>query len=395
MFWTRSLAATRVAAIGLRCASTTPLRSSQFSELNASDVAVFRSILGDAGVLSEEPDTKSFNSDWMKQWHGSSKCVLLPSTTDHVSAILAHCNERKLAVVPQGGNTGLVGGGVPLFDEIILSTRRMNKILDLDKTAGVLTCQSGLVLEEAQAAVAKEGFTVPLDLGAKGSCQLGGNLSTNAGGLRVVRYGILRGSVLGLEAVLADGTVVDSLSTVRKDNTGYDIKQLFIGSEGTLGVITKLALLIPPLPTSVNVLFLSVNSFEEVLAVKALAGKRMADIISAVEFLDRGALEFPLNHLPGARDPFSSPHPFYLLIETSGFNAKHDQEVSTRFYYFVDSNLVILHPLLISFFQKVHEFLEAVASEGLIQDGTMAQDSAQVSWRYNAQSTNEKDSPLL
>jgi len=228
-----------------------------FSSLQSEDVAKFQSILGKSGVLTSEnkDDLDGYNMDWMKKWKGQSQCVLMPSgmyiyhtkpyqtkclhmysvflflyddnyfiylmcfvfvtETKQVSEILAYCNERKLAVVPQGGNTGLVGGGVPLFDEIILSTKRMNKILAFDKTAGVLTCQSGVVLETAQEAVSKHGYTIPLDLGAKGSCQLGGNISTNAGGLRVVRYGMLRGSVLGLEAVLADGTILDSLSTVR------------------------------------------------------------------------------------------------------------------------------------------------------------------------------------
>jgi D-2-hydroxyglutarate dehydrogenase len=332
--------------------ASTLARSDRFARVSANDLDFFRSLLLPSGVLTEDSDVKKFNSDWMNQWHGSSQCVLLPNSTSQVSAILAHCNQRKLAVVPQGGNTGLVGGSVPIFDEIVLSMNRMNKIISFDKAAGVLTCESGVVLEQAQTFVASQGFTIPLDLGAKGSCQLGGNVSTNAGGLRVVRYGTLRSSVLGLEVVLANGEVIDSLSTVRKDNTGTDIKQLFIGSEGTLGVVTQLSLLTPPLPPCVHVMFLGVDSFAKVLEVSSLAKSRMADILSAVEFLDRGALGVVLKQLKGARDPLEKECPFYVLIETSGFNDAHDRE-------------------------KVESFLQAADEARLVIDGTVAQDRTQ------------------
>lgn len=182
--------------------------------------------------------------------------LLKPKTTDEVSAILRHCNDRKLAVCPQGGNTGLVGGSVPVFDEIILCTQLMDQIEHIDRVSGILTCQSGCVLEKLDEKATEVGLCMPLDLGAKGSCHIGGNVSTNAGGLRLLRYGNLHGSVLGVEAVKADGTVLDLLSNFKKDNTGYHLKHLFIGSEGTLGVVTKVAIACPTASAAVNVAFL-------------------------------------------------------------------------------------------------------------------------------------------
>ena len=161
---------------------------------------------------------------------------------------MRYCNERRIAVVPQGGNTGLAGGSVPIHDEIILSTSLMNQIIRVDAVSSTITCQSGCILEHADNELKKHALIMPLDLGAKGTCQIGGNIATNAGGLRLLRYGSLHANVLGLEAVLANGTVVSSMNGLRKDNTGYDIKQLFIGSEGSLGVITAATILAAPAP---------------------------------------------------------------------------------------------------------------------------------------------------
>lgn len=193
---------------------------------------------------------------------GHSQLLLKPRTTEEVSAILRYCNSRKLAVCPQGGNTGLVGGSVPVFDEIILSTQLMNEIDLIDAMSGVLVCQAGCVLEHLEECVAEHGLVMPIDLGAKGSCHIGGNVSTNAGGLRLLRYGNLHGNVLGLEAVRADGTVLNLLSTFKKDNTGYHLKNLFIGSEGTLGVITKVAIACPTASRAINVAFIGMSDIK-------------------------------------------------------------------------------------------------------------------------------------
>ena len=239
----------------------------------------------------------------MRKYEGQSRCVLRPRETAEVAAILKHCHARGLAVVPQGGNTGLVGGATPVFDEIVLSTARMTDIQGFDPLSGAITAQAGAILANCDAAARAHGHCMPLDLGASGSCAIGGNVATNAGGIRLLRYGGMHGNVLGLEAVLADGTVLDTLSTLRKDNTGYDLKQLFIGSEGTLGVITAVSVLCPPAPQSTSVVYLAVPNFPAALAVLGQARAQLGELLSAFEFLDRGSLEVVVENLPNIRDP--------------------------------------------------------------------------------------------
>ncbi|XP_047301649.1 D-2-hydroxyglutarate dehydrogenase, mitochondrial isoform X4 [Homo sapiens] len=232
-----------------------PVRRLPFSTVSKQDLAAFERIVP-GGVVTDPEALQAPNVDWLRTLRGCSKVLLRPRTSEEVSHILRHCHERNLAVNPQGGNTGMVGGSVPVFDEIILSTARMNRVLSFHSVSGILVCQAGCVLEELSRYVEERDFIMPLDLGAKGSCHIGGNVATNAGGLRFLRYGSLHGTVLGLEVVLADGTVLDCLTSLRKDNTGYDLKQLFIGSEGTLGIITTVSILCPPKPRAVNVAFL-------------------------------------------------------------------------------------------------------------------------------------------
>jgi FAD/FMN-containing dehydrogenase len=288
----------------------------------------------------------------MNKYHGKSKLVLRPTNALEVSKILEYCSERRLAVVPQGGNTGLVGGSVPLNDEIILSLNRMNKIHEFDSISGILTCDSGCILENLSNYLDKKGFIMPIDLGAKGSCHIGGNIATNAGGLRYVKYGSLHGSVLGLEVVTATGKILNLLSNLRKDNTGYDLKQLFIGSEGTLGIITKASILTPRKPKSIQVAFVALNSFDSVLKTLIAARTELSDIISAVEFLDSASMKLVTEHLPGARNPFQQNSPFYMLLETHGTNSGHDLE-------------------------KLNGFLELILGQEIIVDGTIAQDFSQ------------------
>lgn len=243
-------------------------RNASFKTLEESDLEFFRSVLKDENYLiTNEADLDFFNEDWMRKYKGQSKLVLKPKTTEQVSQILKYCNEQKLAVVPQGGNTGLVGGSNPIFDEIILSVSNLNKIRSFDNVSGILKCDAGVILENADNFLAENGYIFPLDLGAKGSCHVGGVCATNAGGLRLLRYGSLHGTVLGLEAVLPDGTIYNSMDALRKDNTGYDLKQLFIGSEGTIGIITGVSILCPSRPTATNVAFLAVSSYEAVQKV--------------------------------------------------------------------------------------------------------------------------------
>lgn len=265
----------------------------------------------------------------MGKYRGDSSLVLKPRTVNQVSQILSYCNERRIAVVPQGGNTGLVGGSVPVFDELILSLSNLNKIRSFDPISGILVADAGVVLENADNFLAKNGYIFPLDLGAKGSCHVGGVVATNAGGLRLLRYGSLHGTVLGVEAVLPDGTVVNSLSKLRKDNTGYDIKQLFIGSEGTLGVITGVSILCPPRPTTVNVAFLGLDSYENVQRVFTEAKKGLSEILSAFECMDDLSQDLVEKHTQLMR-PLAKEYPFYVLIETSGSNKEHDNQVKKQ-----------------------------------------------------------------
>ncbi|GJP84189.1 hypothetical protein CLOP_g14277 [Closterium sp. NIES-67] len=328
-------------------------RDPQFATLEDADVEYFKGVLGERGVITDPDAVGAANVDWMGKYKGNSKLLLRPTTTRHVADVLKYCNERRLAVVPQGGNTGLVGGSVPVFDEIILSLAGMNKIISFDEVSGILDCEAGCILESLDTFLADRGFAMPLDLGAKGSCQIGGNVSTNAGGIRLLRYGSLHGSVLGLEVVLADGTVVDMTRALRKDNTGYDLKQLFIGAEGTLGVVTRVVLLAPPRSPSVHVALLGCSSFDAVQRVFCESRRHLGEVLSAAEFFDSNSLRMVLKHNEGTRDPLpDGAYPFYVLIETSGSQAEHDRA-------------------------KLDAFLESVMEEGVVDDGTVAHDSTQ------------------
>lgn len=307
-------------------------RDPRFSELTADDVKYFQSfcpvLSSEAGASEEE--LQAFNIDWMRKYRGQARLVLKPKNAQEISKILKYCNERKLAVVPQGGNTGLVGGGVPVFDEIVISMGALNNIRSFDPVSGVLVADAGVILEAADMHLRKHGHIFPLDLGAKGSCHIGGNVATNAGGLRLLRYGSLHGTVLGVEAVLPDGTILDDLSLLRKNNTGYDLKQLFIGSEGTIGIITAISVLCPQMPKAQNVAFFAVESFEKVQKTFVKAKQQLSEILSAFELMDEGTQGL-VHKVTGKKRPLESKTPFYVLIETSGSNTEHDSEV--RFHH--------------------------------------------------------------
>ncbi|PRQ47480.1 putative oxidoreductase [Rosa chinensis] len=330
-------------------------RNASFSTLNSDDISHFKGILGEKNVVEDEERLTIANTDWMHKYRGSSKLLLQPRSTEEVSQILKYCNSRNLAVVPQGGNTGLVGGSVPVFDEVVVNMSLMNNVISFDKVSGILVCEAGCILENLITFLDNQGFIMPLDLGAKGSCQIGGNVSTNAGGLRLVRYGSLHGTVLGLEVVLANGDVLDMLGTLRKDNTGYDLKHLFIGSEGSLGIVTKVSILTPPKLFSVNVAFLACQDYFSCQKLLVEAKRKLGEILSAFEFLDSHALDLVLNHLDGVRNPLPPTiHNFYVLIETTGSDETCDRE-------------------------KLEAFLVHAMEGGLISDGAIAQDINQAS----------------
>ncbi|KAJ3176633.1 hypothetical protein HDU87_004961 [Geranomyces variabilis] len=340
-------------------------RNPDFKTLNDNDVAFFKSaIKSPAGVITADtPDElEPFNQDWMRRFKGQSTLVLRPSSTSEVSAVLKYCNDNNIAVVPQGGNTGLVGGSVPVHDEVVLSLQNMNQIREFDPVSGILTCDAGCVLEVLDNHLAQKGFIMPLDLGAKGSCQIGGNVATNAGGLRLLRYGSLHGTVLSMEVVMADGRIVECGKPLRKDNTGFDLKQLFIGSEGTLGVITSVSILTPRRSRAVNVAMLGVSSFDHLMEVFKQAKMDLNEILSAFEFFDRTCLNLVKRHIPNVRAPFDADTRFYVLIETSGSNKDHDDD-------------------------KLSTFLEHVMTEGMVEDGALAQDATQAAGMWNIRET--------
>ncbi|MCD6040662.1 MAG: putative D-2-hydroxyglutarate dehydrogenase [Burkholderiales bacterium] len=274
-------------------------------------------IVGAANVLTAPEDTKPYLTDWRKQYSGPAECVVRPASTAEVARVVALCAQDNLAVVPQGGNTGLCGGSVPtgMRRELVLSLSRMNRIRSLDPLNDTVTVEAGCVLAAVQSAAADAGRLFPLSLAAEGSCQIGGNLSTNAGGVNVLRYGTAREQVLGLEVVLPDGAVWNGLRGLRKDNTGYDLKQLFLGAEGTLGVITAAVLRLYPRPTASATAWIGLASPRAAVEMLAELRRHLGDRVSAFELISRACLEAVLAHVPDARDPLPATHAWYVLCE--------------------------------------------------------------------------------
>jgi FAD/FMN-containing dehydrogenase len=272
---------------------------------------------GPAGFSQDAAEIAPHLVEWRGKYEGHSPLLLKPATAVEVSALLRICHETGTPVVPQGGNTGLVGGQIPFHGEILLSTRRLNRIRAIDTHGMTLIAEAGVTLAEIQRAADAAGLLFPLSMASEGSCSIGGNVATNAGGTHVIRYGMTRSLVLGLEVVLADGTLLDLLRLLPKDNSGYDLKQNFIGSEGTLGVVTAVALKLFPKPKSRAVAFAAVESPAAALELLAQMQARTGGLISAFELIPRLALELVLAHIPGTRDPLMAPSPWYVLVEAT------------------------------------------------------------------------------
>jgi FAD/FMN-containing dehydrogenase len=272
-----------------------------------------------ANGFSEDPnEIEPYLEEWRGRTHGKSALLLKPQTTQQISAIMAICHQTDTHIVPQGGNTGLVGGQIPLHGEVLLSLKRMNQIRDLSAQGMTLTAESGVTLKQAQDAAAAEGFLFPLSLGSEGSCTIGGNISTNAGGNHVLRYGMMRALVLGLEVVLADGRVLPMLRSLHKDNTGYDLKQLFIGAEGTLGIVTAASLKLFTRPAQMVTAFTAVPSPAAALGLLGHMQSRTGGLLSSFELVSRPTLELVLKNIPNTRDPLPNPSPWYVLMEVLG-----------------------------------------------------------------------------
>jgi D-lactate dehydrogenase (cytochrome) len=289
----------------------------QASELDASLLDRFAAIVGSKYLITDPAAQEPYLVELRGLYHGHTPAVLRPGSVGEVAAILKLANETRTPVVPQGGNTGLVGGQVPNASELVLSLTRLDRIREVDATSNTMTCEAGVVLAKAQEAAAAADRLFPLSLAAEGSCTIGGNLSTNAGGTAVLAYGNARDLVLGLEVALADGRVWNGLSKLKKDNTGYDLKNLFIGAEGTLGVITAAVLKLYPRPRAVETAFVGLESPADALALFNLAGERAGGTVTSFELMSRTSVEFALRHGPGCRDPLGAPHPWYVLIELS------------------------------------------------------------------------------
>ena len=311
-------------------------------------VAFFKKLLGETYVLTGEADLKAWGTDWTKVFEPKPLCVVLPSSTEDVSKILSYCNTNELAVTPSGGRTGLCAGAVASDGEIVVNLTRMSKIMAVDTTGLTLTAEAGVTTQALQDAAKENGLFFPLDLASKGTCQIGGNIATNAGGVKLIKYGGTREQVLGLEVVLASGEILDMNVALRKNNSGYDLKHLFIGSEGTLGIVTKAVLRLMPKPRNLQLAIMAVGDFISIPKILAVCSQKSASV-TAFEFFTEVAHKIVLQRLPGARTPFKDIAPFYVLLEIEQPGREPELE----------------------------ELLEALFEEGLITDAAIAANSTQ------------------
>src|SRR5262245_19832525 len=320
-------------------------------------IARLTGIVGANNAITDPAEQEGYLVEERGLYRGNTPLVLRPGSVAEVAAILRLANETKTPIVPQGGNTRLVGGQVPHCGEVLLSLRRLDRIREVDATSSTLTCEAGVVLAKGQAAAADVDRLFLLSLGAEGSCTIGGNLATNAGGTGALAYGVARDLVLGLEVVLADGQVWHGLNKLKKDNTGYDLKHLFMGSEGTLGVITAAVLKLFPRPRAVETAVIGVPSPQAAIALLNLVQERTGGAATSFELIKALALEFALLHGHGVRDPLPDRRPWYVLLQLSS------QTAGLR--------------------ETMENVLTAAAQRDLVEDATIAEslDQAKAFWR--------------
>ncbi len=285
--------------------------------ISGAALAALKAALGPGGWLDVPADVEPYTVDFRRLYHGRTTLVARPDSVEKVAAVVRICHAERLGIVPHGGNTSYCGGATPdeSGTEVVLSLARMNRVRSVDPVGYSMVLEAGCTLHAAQAAASAVGRLFPLSLGSEASCQVGGNLSTNAGGTAVLRYGMMRDLVLGLEVVLPDGRVLDQLRSLRKDNTGYDVKQLFLGAEGTLGVITAACLKLFPAPDDYLTALVAVGGMAEAVELLGRTRSAFGDSIEAFEYLPRAALELARTHLAGVIAPFDAPHPGCVLIE--------------------------------------------------------------------------------
>ena len=346
-------------------------------------VEKLRAIVGDKGLITDEAGKHPSLTDWRDNYLGTALAVVRPASTEEVAAVVKLCAAEKVAIVPQGGNTGLVGGGMPHEDgrEIVLSLGRMNRILEVDEIGYSMTVEAGVILKTIQETAAAHDRLFPLSLAAEGSCTIGGNLSTNAGGVQVLHYGNTRHLVLGLEVVTPSGEVWNGLRALKKDNTGYDLRDLYLGAEGTLGIITKAVLKLWPKPRDVATSWIAVPSPQA--AVDLLSGAHAAseDNVTSCELMARQGVDFVLKHIPGANDPLAERHDWYVLLEWSSTRARRDGANETGLR------------------EKMETYLGEAMEQGLVLDAAIAQNEAQgrAFWalRENHSEAQKREGPSI
>lgn len=329
-----------------------------------------RAAVGDSGWTTDAATMAPYAVEERGVFRGDCAIVVWPASTEEVSHVVRLCADAKVPVTPQGGNTGLVGGGVPAGG-VVLSLKRLKRIRGLDRLNHAITVEAGCVLADVQQAAAEAGALFPLSLAAEGSCTIGGNLATNAGGVHVLRYGTMRDLVLGLEVVLPDGRIWDGLKGLRKDNSGYDLKHLFVGAEGTLGVITAATLKLFPMLHSRAVALAALPSPRAALDLFARLRDACGETLTAFEFSGRNPLEFVLRHIPGVRDPFAAPHAWYALMELA---SPRDEGTGLR--------------------RALESVLESAAEGGIVADAVIAQSEPQADalWKLR-ESMSEAQKP--
>ncbi|WP_425411005.1 FAD-binding oxidoreductase [Hyphococcus sp.] len=316
-----------------------------------------RNAVGPKGVVTGD-DAAPFLSEWRGRWPGEAAMIVCPASTEEAAAVVKICAEHNVAITPQGGNTGLVGGQIPFGDEILLSLKRMRRIREIEPLNNTMTLDAGVVLAQAQETAKDAGRLFPLSIGAEGTCQIGGVISTNAGGVNVLRYGNTRDLVLGIEAVLPSGEIWNGLKRLRKDNTGYDLKQLFIGGEGTLGIVTGAVVKLFPLPAEKVTVCAGLENAEQAVRLLSHAQGATGGGATSFELMRRICLNLVLKHIPGARDPMNEPHACYVLMEFSS-----GQKSGLR--------------------AQIEAMLEGALEAGLIADAVIAENDAQAQalWR--------------
>ncbi|ETR76616.1 D-2-hydroxyacid dehydrogenase [Afipia sp. P52-10] len=289
----------------------------------------FAAIVGDKYAVTDPNEIAPYLTEERMLYQGRSSLVLRPGTTAEVAAICKLANQTRTAIVPQGGNTGLVGGQTPHNGEVVVSLRRLDRIRDLDTQSNTVTCESGVVLQTIQERASEADRFFPLSLGAEGSCTIGGNLSTNAGGNTALAFGVARDLVIGLEVVLADGRILNALSKLKKDNTGYNLHNLFVGAEGTLGIITAAVLKLFPKPRAVETAFVGLKSPQDALALLGIARSEASNSVTSFELLPDIAIDFCVRHGEGIRAPLQERHSWYVLMELTSPGASLSETMET------------------------------------------------------------------